>query len=263
MKKLFHLVSAITMATLFTRCATLNVDKARLSGIKKVAVTGFVVAQEMPKGPQFSLIGSARDRDNGMMAAWTSSLPHASEHSTDMYARLATALKKELKWNVTDRKALESNSAYHAIYDRFMKGLQSRPPIGTNVTAFGATGVMDPYPIDQMSLEERKQLMKSLNVDALAVATIRIKLEKAGGLKMLLGAGDYKPVAEIAFAVYDSKGKDPVWRDLQATGDVVAEGAEHVFGITDMKTLMNATIQAAQLSYDKLLARYRDHNENG
>ncbi len=257
MKKCFHLLAILTIAAVFTRCSTLSLDKTRVGSIKKVAVVGFVVAQEMPKGPQFSLSGS---RDRTMMPAWTSSLPHASEHSTEMYGRLAVALKKELRWTVTERKALETSSVYHPIYEKFMKGLQSRPPIGTNVEAFGATGILDPYPIERMTLDERQTLMKALNVDALAVATVRIRLEKAGGFKMLVGAGDFKPVAEMAFTVFDAKGEAPVWRDLQATGEVVAEGTSHVFGITDIKALLNQSIQAAQNSYEKLMLRYREQN---
>ncbi len=256
MKRTIRIAAMFVIAFSFTGCSTLNVNKTRLSSIKKVAVTGFLVAQEMPKGFNWKLLGMKND--NGTMPAWGPGLPKPSEHSNDMYARLGKALKGDLKWTVIDRNAVASNPAYQQLHARFMKGLQSRPPLTASMEAFGADGVIDPYPIEhRLSGDERRALMKSLGVDAIAVATVRIQLEKAGGLKNLIGAGDYKPKAEIAFAVYDTKGDEPVWKDLQAVGEVVEEGAEHVFGITDMKTLMKQTIQAAANSYDKLLARYR------
>jgi hypothetical protein len=258
MKKIVHVAALLTIAAVFTRCATLSVDKARLSSIKKVAIAGFLVVQQMPEGPKWILGGSKSG--GGMMEGWGSSLPSPSEHSNDMYARLAKVLKKDLKWNVIDRKAIEASTVYQAHYENYMKGLQSRPPITAKMKAFGANGVLDPYPIEQrLSDGDRKKLMKALGVDALAMATVRIQLKETGGLKNLIGAGDLTPYAEVRFAVYDTKGSEPVWSDLQAMGEAASEGAEHVFGITNMKALLDQSVAAAENSYEKLLARYRDH----
>jgi hypothetical protein len=112
--------------------------------------------------------------------------------------------------------------------------------------------------MERLDLTERDVLMSALKVEAVAVATLTIKLEKGGGLKQLVGAGDYTPRATMRFLVYEKGSPDPVWADYSATGEPIGESTGHVFGIADVESLNRQGVLAAQASYEKLLARYRD-----
>jgi len=234
-----------------TACATLAVDKARLARIHKVAVVGFNVDQEMP--PEMEL-KFGRDAE-----------PHAkistmreSEHANEIYSELARRLKKELKWSVADRKSLANTVAYVAVYNGATQGWQNRPMLAHNVTCFGAGGIADSWPIERMSPEERLALMRALNVDALATARITIHLENAGGLKKLVGAGEFKPQATMSFQVYDrATPGEAVWKDLWAVGETVDQGVSHILGITDVNKVNKLAVTAAERSFDKLVSNVK------
>lgn len=256
MKRWLWIPSVWAGALVFTSCATLNVDKARLGAVRKVAVAGFTVHQQVLKGFEWNLSASSSDR----MPGWGSALNKENEQAGEMYGRLGRVLHTDMKWLVLDRRSVEAARPYKEVFDRNRKGLQNRPPLATGMEALGAAGILDPYPIERMPLEDRAKLMKSLGVDAIAVATVKIQYEEGGGLKKLVGAGEYKPFAAIRFAVYDAKASDPLWSDLQAVGETVAEGTGHVLGATDKKDLMKKSVQAAENSYQRLIARFREQN---
>ena len=136
-----------------------------------------------------------------------------------------------------------------------------RPPIRAKTRMLAASGIVDAQPVEIADITKRRELLKKLGVDAIAVAHVDIKLEKGGGFKQLVGAGDYYPQATSRFALFDGKSDEPMWRDLNAAGDTVSEGVEHVFGIsTSHSALDNKMAAAAENSFSKLMARFREGN---
>ena len=235
-------------------CSTLTIDKTRTTAVKRVAIVGFSVQQPRHKGLE-SLFSSSNHGEY----QWGSSLGVANPLADEMYAALEKQLAKEMKWKVIDRKQVAGNTFYQTFYDDKMKGMQMRPPAPSGIVYLAANGIVDAYPLEAADSSRRKEIMKKLNVDAIAVATVKIELEKGGGLKMLVGAGDYFPKATVNFSVFDAKAEDPAWRDLAAAGEPVSEGVEHVFGFApNISQLEKKMASAAENSYKKLVSRYRD-----
>lgn len=254
MKKIFSF-TAVGSLFLWNACATMSVDKARLKGIKKVAVVGFTVEQEMPKGVSLFNVG---DSDNSAFNRGAPSIASGAAHSTEMYELLQNKLRNLLKWNIMDRKVLTQNPKYAALFDKKMKGFQNRIVRGPNIKVFGADNVIETFPFQTMSAEEKMQVAKDLNVDAIVVATLNVKLERGGGLKNLVGAGDYRPRATLQFYVYDKTNPDPVWADWNAVGAELDGGAEHVMGITRQDDLNQKVIQAADYAYERLIEHFKN-----
>ncbi len=237
-----------------TACSTLIVDKTRTAALKRVAIVGFSVEQPRHKGLESLFSGGSRQDDR-----WGSGLGTANPLADEMYAALEKQLGKEMKWKVTDRKQVAGHAFYQTFYDDKMKGFQSRPPSPSGVVYLAANGIVDAWPVEIADSSRRKEIMKKLGVDAIVVATVKIELEKGGGLKMLVGAGDYFPKATVRFSVFDAKSEDPAWRDLAAVGEPVSEGVEHVFGFApNISQLEKKMASAAENSYKKLFSRFRE-----
>lgn len=162
-----------------------------------------------------------------------------------------------MHWEILDRKKLRQNGFYSNFYNRSTTGFQNRPPVGKNIRSFGAKGIVDSYSIQKMDAAARSTLIKKLGVNAIAAATIRVKLEKAGGLKKLIGAGELKPQAILSFRVYGENGES-IWQDTWVRGKTV-EGTEHMLGITNIDALNKQVVKAAFSSYKVLVHRYRNN----
>jgi hypothetical protein len=251
--KTFAGASALALLLLHVGCATMSVDKNRLANVRKVAIVGFVVQQEMPEGLEWNLTGGSK---KGMGFEYGKSLPSPAKHATDMYFALMKTLHDRFHWTIADQTFIAKNPTYAQLFDKNMTGLQSRPPVGARIESYGAKGILDSWPVERMGDGERKALMKTLGVDAIAVATVKIELEKAGGLKKLIGAGDFKPKATLQFALYDGSSDQPVWKDIWSKGQPTEKGSAHVFGITNIEALNQLAVTAATNSYQQLLARY-------
>ncbi|MCB0406430.1 MAG: hypothetical protein KDD51_16730 [Bdellovibrionales bacterium] len=248
MKKLTSIL-LVALAFVFNACATLQVDKPAVSAVKKIAIVGFSVEQKEPEGWKFG--SSQNDLPN-----WGAGLVQAAPHASSIYANVGKTLAKKFRWQVLGADGLRKNASYSKLFDEKMKGWQSRPPTASGYKAYGADGVMDPWPIERLSPEERKALAKSLGVQALAVARVKVELEKGGGLERLVGAGELKPKATMQFTLYAKDGGDPIWQDLQAVGPAVEKGTQHVLGITSFESLLSQSVEAVNKSLSKLLARY-------
>ena len=246
------LLLPITISLLLPACATTRVDLARTQAVKRVAVAGFSVPQQVPSG--MSVLGNSDDRTVG----WGIGIGEPARHSEDMYEALLRTLHKEFRWQVLPQDKLTKNTSYSALYQRVMKGIQNRPPIAAGMHAYGAQGVADAFPLERLSLGERQELLSKLGVDALVAATVTVKLAEGGGLKRLYGGGDYKPYAEIRFSLYDGKTQEAIWTDVAARGETASEGVSHVLGgVADVKTLNRIAVGAAESSYRTLVKRYR------
>ncbi|MEZ4749430.1 MAG: hypothetical protein R3B54_02030 [Bdellovibrionota bacterium] len=242
-------ICLVALATLFSACATLQVDKPAVSAIKKIAIVGFSVEQKEPEGWKFG--SSKKDFPD-----WGPGLVQAAPHASSIYANVGKTLAKKFRWQVLDAEGLKKNAAYAKLFEEKMKGWQSRPPTGSGFKAYGAEGVMDPWPIERLSQAERQALAKSLGVQALAVARVKVDLEKGGGLERLVGAGELKPKATTQFTLYAKDGGEPIWQDLQAVGPAVEKGTQHVLGITSFESLLAQSVEAVNKSITKLLARF-------
>ncbi len=253
-----HKALAAALPFLFlAACATMKVDKQRTAALKRVAIVGFSVEQPVPEG--FTLGAHKRTGPTGM-AEWGSGLGQASPLADAIYQSLEKQLAKEQKWKMLDRHQVERNGFYQGYHQQKMAGLQVRPPSASGTQRLAANGIVDAYPVESADVSKRRELIKKLGVDAIAVATVFIKVEKGGGFKQLVGAGDYFPSASVRFALYDAKSDEPVWSDWNAVGETVSEGVEHVFGITNKSALDAKMAAAAESSFAKLIARFRENN---
>ncbi|MBY0469782.1 hypothetical protein K2X30_01350 [bacterium] len=252
MKYLMAVVSVLFAAS----CSTIKVERDRVEEIRRVAVVGFDVKQEVPPGLE-GLFGSSPKPDTPFAQTKVLGFAEERDHSSRMYSELEKQLQKELKWQIKDRRAVADQAIYKKLFEKNTQGLQNRPIVNENIQIYGTTGILDAWPIQRMSSSERQQLCKDLGVDAIVVADINVAVRNGGGLKKLIGAGDFKPQATLVFSVYTADRNEPVWQDSAARGEE-EEGTGHMLGITNQKALDQKTVLAAQSAYQKLFARFKE-----
>lgn len=234
-------------------CAMTKVNREAIVGIKKVAILGY--SQEEEDVPTLTM-ALAGKRETGMMATG-SALAKESPHATQAYAALAEKLEKTFKWKVLDRNQVVANNDYKKYFERKTTGLQNRPPVSNNYTVYGASGVLDVFPIRILDVQERAAYLKSLGADAIVIARPRVSLERLG-VGAMIGAGKFRPKCELSFALYDGKSEDPLWEENAAPGELEVEGVPMKLGFADREALQKLTMQAISKSYDSLIARYKE-----
>ncbi|HUP56905.1 MAG TPA: hypothetical protein VM598_05585 [Bdellovibrionota bacterium] len=244
----------VALSLTFFGCSTLSVNHPATRTIRKVAIVGFGVEQQMP--PEFSLASFGKPAEGkwGKVAGVTYGLDHAGR----MYAGLAATLKKELGWKVLAAQEVARAPEYAAAFKDRTSGLQTRPILPQDYELFGVPGVLDAYSFEKLSHEERQKVISGLGVDAIAIATVSVQLERGGGIKQLVGAGDYFPRAHLRFTVFRRGEDTPAWQDFRAMGEAVSQGTEHVLGITDGARLNEQVVGAGGDACRKLLERYRN-----
>ncbi len=249
MKKLI-----VLLALSLTACSTLNVQKDQVSNVKKVAIVGFGVTQEMPA----NLADVFKPKEVSTLENMKVKGISTDSRIDKMYDELAVKLTKEMNWMVLDRQVVATNPHYNKEFISETEGWQNRPLMGSQFDNFAATNIMDQWSFQRLDETRRRELIKKLGVDALVVVNMNIELEKGGGLMKLVGAVDYYPKARLMFQVYSTSSDKPIWQDTWAVGEATKTSVSNVMGVTtDRQRLDSLMIAAANDAYDKVFVRYR------
>jgi hypothetical protein len=252
------LINTFLISTIlfYSACSSVQVAHEKVSKIKTVAVVGFVVNQETPKGIEMN-----SSAPPGIMNLKAPDFKDIAQSET-IYRDLGKSLTKKLGWKTLEKEALEKNAYYQDFYQRTMKGIQNRPPVNEKIDCYTAKAITDSWPIEIMKFEDRKKLLEKLKVQGLIVASYEVKLENKGGLKKLVGAGDYHPKATLRFQLFDATQEKPIWADYSAVGKTLEQGTAHVFGgVTDQTGLLNQSVVAANYATEKLIENFREQKQ--
>jgi hypothetical protein len=231
-------------------CSTLHIDKPQVENTKKVAIVGFCVRQEIPQTLTGALLGTGTDHP-GFTAEMCTDKPHAAT----MYRDFAVSFHPEWKFTVLDRETVAKNPAYMALHKKYTEGWQSRPPShGGKFECYRAEGILDPYPIRNLSLEERANLMRALGVDRIAVAEVETHVENTSMLKGLVGAADFATSATVKFQMYTANEPKAIWSDTNAKGETAGK-VNSVMGVHSQEALDQQAVQTSKSAYQALAAR--------
>jgi len=236
-------------------CATTKVDHAKMKEISKVALVGFTLDQEKPK--EFSITFGSSANKTGLMTGANIKVAEESDHASTIYQALNEHLGTEMGWQMLSTKGIHKNILYRNTLKDQTEGWQNRPPVDPKYAVLRPRRVMEAWSIDRMGSDKKVELMNELGVDALAIAYLDVDLEKGGGLKQIVGAGDYFPKARIRFKLFSKENHgEPVWEEYAGQGDQVEKGTEHVLGFTNANELNNQTVLASKKSFTALTDRY-------
>jgi hypothetical protein len=250
-------VIGLASVVFLSSCSSMKIQREQVQKIKKVALIGFSVEQDMPNTEESvakSLFGVQQEAPGGV-AVVPAEIATASPHATQISQELAASLQKDLGWRVMDVKALAALPAYASFKNEKTKQPQMRPQVHKNVKIFVPDHGVETFLLGSMKHEERKQLMQKLGVDALALAHARIELQNSGLFKGI--AGDLRSKAILSFRVFTAEQEEPVWMDAYAAGEATQEKAEHTLGFANVEALNKQALVAVRSAYKSLISRYK------
>lgn len=254
----FSLFVALTLVAVSSNCAGRKIVKDQVDSVKSVAVVGFALQQRMPNTAT-GVLAAMTEHDSGPMPGLKAApIAQPAEHARIMYDSLQKELAQRMHWKVLARTELERQPAYSALFAEKTKQPQFRPMVsGSNVEMFIPEGIVESFLLNSMSFQERQALIRALNVDAIAVASVQIELVNEGGLKKLVGAGELHPQAKLGFYLYNATQEDAIWMDLNADGEESSDGTDHVLGFANVDALNRQAISTANSAIHSLIAHYQ------
>jgi hypothetical protein len=255
-KNLLALVAFIAVAAFVTACSTMKAEPEKVKTVKRVAVIGYSLQQEMPPSLMGAFLDTAMHKtDNGMHAMGAA---QESPHANVIYTNLADTLQKRMHWKVIDLATVTANPDYAQIFHDETTGFHNRPPAGKRDVTYGIAGLMDGWQGWRIDQAQKQKLIADLGVDAIAVASVHVTLNAGGGLKKLVGAADLYPQATLEFYVYDGKSEDPIWHDLWAQGEEATQSTAYVLGVTNTNQLNESVVESTNSAFGKLIQRIHD-----
>jgi hypothetical protein len=255
-KNLLSLFSFVAIAAFVTACSTMKAEPEKVQTVKRVAIIGYSLQQEMPPSLMTAVFDTVMHKqDNG---------PHlmgnaeASPHANVIYKNLSETLQKRMHWQVVDLNTVVANSDYAEIFKDESTGFHNRPPAGKRDVTYGIEGLMDGWQGWRIDQAQKQKLIADLGVDAIAVASVHVTLNAGGGLKKLVGAADLYPQATLEFYVYDGKSDTPIWHDLWAQGEEATQSTAYVLGVTNTNQLNESVVESTNSAFGKLIQRIHD-----
>lgn len=247
------IIMATLMASLATSCATIKIEKEKVAAVKKIAIVGYAIQQTMPNSGENILERLASSKSNEMLVF--AGLPKAMPHADNLYGDLARNLQEGLGFKIISRRDLASNPHYRVFLQEKTSGAQPRPLVASKyVEVFTPDGILEPFLLNTLKLDQRQKLIKSLGVDAIAMATIKVDLVSHSFLGV---AGTLNTVSKMEFKMFDGKSEDPIWHDLNADGKESEQGVKHAFGFANPAAVHNMTVETGLSANKALIARYK------
>lgn len=246
---------AIVLAAL-SSCSTMKVEKSEVESVKKVAIVGFELQEQIPPSLEKVLLGTDKQGSvgGGLKVAHCTNTNHADVVRKD----LADELAKQMGWKVSSGDLVAKASGYEPIYQEYTNGVQIAQPVPDQYECYTSTGTLDPFSIEKLGVDRRRELMRSLGVDAVATATFDIQVENKSFLKQLVAAGDLASQSTMKFKLYTASSENPVWFDLNAKGEETKETTSTAVGITDEHSLHQQAVKASHSAIEALIARYKN-----
>lgn len=234
---------------LLSGCATLQVDKAAVGQVKKVAVfaysTSDMSSQDKPvsKTKVFDKISKVFGGRGTMQFLPADNLAKA----------YIDTLEKKMQWHVLPLISVRENQAYRQIYNlfRLVGKAKGKQKFGRNDYVAGILGWDD---VAKLTPSERTVLIKALDVDAIVKVDIGVRYMQKRSIAIKgIALNKREPRVRIKMALYDKDHEDAIWSDAGNGRGPAFVGAE---GISNTKKVERALIQAIHGAVDKLHHRY-------
>lgn len=255
-KKFLSAALALSIVLLAQGCGSGRViEKERIEKVSRVAVVGFSIQERLPntgKGVMKSMLMA--DDDTGM-SVHAAEIAKVAPHADEGLRNLKQTLEQRFKWKVLAGAELANSSAFQKFMAQKTKQPQRRPMLsGRNKAVFVPAHAVETFLIQDMTPAERGELARALGVDAVLLVNYEVDLVRGGGLKQLVGAGDFKSRAVVDLSLLAGAEEKPIWRDI-VVGDTTSEKVEHALGFASEDATHAQALSAMRLATTELMSK--------
>lgn len=239
----------VCLAFAVSGCATLTVQKDKVSAAKKLAIIGFQGHLNLDDGSGKNGVTGAIGAFKQAGDAFSGKMNERREEQAALeYGDLAKKLGTQFNWEVLDSAALTNSPTYQAA------NAKSSPRTGTQYLR----GVLNQSEATRFNAAALAQIAQELGVDAVATVDTRFDIGRKGGVTVGgFGKVTKYPVAITHLKVFDAQGQ-LIWEDTYARGLVSEKGLATTMGADIVEGETEVLTGAAGTSYDTLLQHYRD-----
>jgi hypothetical protein len=232
-------------------------QRDRVSQVKRLAVAGIEIQQEQSKELHISGSGvSTRYHQSGTFPP-----PRPEPYVVRVAALLGDTVAGALGAQTLAPDAVVAHPAYQTELGVDRVSFSFGPIPQVPIDLFVAPGLARPMRIDAIPLDARRQLLEALGVDALAIASLRVRLNRQDNIGIgEVKIGTYNPSVWTEFRLFDGKGEDAIWSDSAVFGERAA-GPVQISGVTGSDPLQDSIVEASGKSFAELVARYRNPPE--
>jgi hypothetical protein len=233
-------------------CATMKVQKDRVTAAKKVAIVGYAGALALDDGKSKGGIAGTIGAIKGSADLMSGKLDaRRVEQAEAGYVELSRRLETSLGVAVANHAALTTSQTFASL-------LQKAPSSGLMVAGLQhLPDVLRPEVVSNARADVRQAMAQDLGVDAIATVKIRYEVGNTSGFAVAgLGKTTTYPRAVIDFTVYDATGHE-VWHDFLARGETTKDGLATTMGAEIVGNESQVLGSALSSGYDALFARYQ------
>lgn len=214
MKKVLAVFAISVVFLSFNSCSTTVVKTEEVNRINSVAIVGF----ELFRQTDGSGLGMLSDLTSSVTDK-ASDVNTGNEVAEKCYDVLTQKIGSGLNWQFNSLQNLRNNRKYSELYDE--KGDESRRRLNVGKT-YTLNGVVNPVVIRKMSLEDRRELMAALGVDAI-ISFEAIAYEGSSFGTGSLGYTRYRVTLEN-LEIYNRISNDPIVKLKNIVGKTSDDG---------------------------------------
>lgn len=232
------------------------IEKERIEKISRVAVVGFSIQERLPNSGKSVLKNMLSvDDDSSGGSVHAAEIAKVAPHADEGLRELKRTLEQRFRWKVVAGAELANSSAFQKFMAQKTRQPQRRPMLsGRNKAVFVPTHAVETFLLQDMTPAERGELARALGVDAVLLVNYEVDLVRGGGLKQLVGAGDFKSRAVVDLSLLAGAEEKPIWRDI-VVGDTTSEKVEHALGFASEDATHAQALAAMRLATTELMSK--------
>lgn len=228
-----------------------KIDADRAKAVRKVAIVAIEVHQVRPTDNLgFSKLHELSDGPE-------SESKEMQAMAKNLSIKFANKLEAKTKWKVIKMEDLVNNSEYKKKVAALMSGPRSVLMTSSNTEVIYPKNTLDVLAFRKMSIEEKKQLAKSLGVDALAEVLLANNIDQSMySLGHITGDAAFTYTGRANLQVYDLNSDDPVWRSQNIDGMETPSSDTLAKNMSKLEKLSRLGEEASTSAISKLMETY-------
>lgn len=248
MKQILNSIPLVcALAIVLSSCA--SIDKEKFAKIDRVAIIGFDVTQQRPiqkSDIAKSLLGNLDSPKAELKLATV------SPHVAPMIETFENQMKTQKKWTVLSQADLKKSPTYQAVLKKKTEGFSTRPQMNERFDIYRSETSMDYFAGLMIDKDDLKKIAQELRVDTLAIVSSKILLNNNSTFMSLIGKGEFKPLSEFSFSLFDGATGDK-FMTKSRQGEPVAGDLKNTLGVTDESKLLQLAQLATKSAGEDLL----------
>jgi hypothetical protein len=250
----------ISSLVFFNACAGVQINKAAVERVKKVAVFAYS-GYDMSKAEAPAGKTGAFEKIAGIFGQRGELQMLSAENAARAFSE---SFETGMSWDVVPLFTVKENEGYAKIYNLYrIKRAKDQAQKGLSSGKFGRNDYVDGLlswdDVETLKPSERNALIGALGVDAIVKVKVGVRFVQKRNINVLgkLGVARRGVKVRVHATVYDKSSEGPIWADAANGSGPTLTAVE---GVSGAKKVEAAVVEGVRNAVENLFRRY---NEKG